>query len=241
MELRLPNFTGQTVEELLPQIKSYLYSTVEQLNWALSTVEKNYASIKKESEIAVKNQSSPEKAEETFSQLKDLIIKSSDIVSAYKEELERSYDQKYVAQSDVGTYIKEGTTAILEGPDGISVRLRNTEKLAAENKETIRKNDGYIQVGKVGEDENGDVIGILIKDGTENGAVFARYTAEGSTLYNEAGRETLKIADGKTKLTGRVSIEDAEGRAASLSFKGNGLTGYILDPSDGLGLYWGGE
>lgn len=235
MELRLPNITGSTPEEQLSQLRNYLYTTVEQLNWALSIVEKNYDAVKKETETALQKEASPEKAEETFGQIKDLIIKSADIVEAYSEELKKTYDSRYVAQSDIGTYIKEGTTTILESPDGLKVRLESTEKIALENKETLRNNSGYVKIGKIGETESGDMIGVEIKDGTENGAVFARYTSSGTTLYNEAGIETVRIADGKTKFTGRVAIGDSQKGEASLS-----LGGYILDPSGGLGLYWGG-
>lgn len=236
MELRLPNITGSTVEERLSQLQSYLYSTVEQLNWALSTVEKEYSAVKKEVTESAEEETSPEKAEKTFGQLKDLIIKSSDIVYAYKEELERSYDEKYVAQSDIGTYIREGTTAILEGPDGLKVKIDNVETLARETEKTVRENSGYVKIGIIDQNNDGDIIGVEIKDGKEDGSVFARYTSNGTTLFNETGNETLRIANGKTRLTGRVTIEDADNAGASLS-----LQGYILDPTDGIGLYWGGE
>ena len=236
MELRLPNITGATVEERLQQLQSYLYSTIEQLNWAFSVVEKEYDSVKQDVETVVADYKTPEKAEKTFSEIKDLIIKSADIVESYREEMKRDYDERYVAQSDIGTYVKEGTTAIIEGPEGIGVRLQSVEKLTNENKEAIAKNEGYIQIGKIGENADGDIIGVLIKDGAKDGSVFARYTADGTILYNEAAKETIKISDGRTKLTGRVEIKNAPERQASL-----GVGGYVLDPTYGIGLYWGGE
>ena len=37
--IRFPNITGKTEAEQLVQVKSYLHQLVEQLNWALSTIE----------------------------------------------------------------------------------------------------------------------------------------------------------------------------------------------------------
>lgn len=37
--LRLPNITASSQTEQLQQIKSYLYQLVQELNWALSTLE----------------------------------------------------------------------------------------------------------------------------------------------------------------------------------------------------------
>lgn len=39
MNIRYPNITGKTPEEQLAQMRSYLHQLVDQLNWALSTLE----------------------------------------------------------------------------------------------------------------------------------------------------------------------------------------------------------
>ena len=75
-EIRLPNITGSNTQEQLAQVKSYLYQTVEQLNYALD-------GIKNDSEIAVKKiisesggSKSPEQVQQSFNDIKALIIKS---------------------------------------------------------------------------------------------------------------------------------------------------------------------
>ena len=39
INLRLPNITDPTADGKIRQIQSYLYQTIEQLNWALNTLE----------------------------------------------------------------------------------------------------------------------------------------------------------------------------------------------------------
>ena len=39
IDLRYPNIQGKTEAEQILQVKSYLHQLVEQLNWALNTVE----------------------------------------------------------------------------------------------------------------------------------------------------------------------------------------------------------
>ena len=39
--IRFPNITGRTEAEQLQQIRSYLYTLVQELNWALSALEEN--------------------------------------------------------------------------------------------------------------------------------------------------------------------------------------------------------
>jgi hypothetical protein len=40
MNIRYPNISGKTEAEQIAQIKSYLHQLVDQLNWALSVLEK---------------------------------------------------------------------------------------------------------------------------------------------------------------------------------------------------------
>lgn len=40
MNIRYPSITGKTPQEQLEQMKSYLHQLADQLNWALSVLEK---------------------------------------------------------------------------------------------------------------------------------------------------------------------------------------------------------
>ena len=110
VDIRLPNITGKTEMEQLAQIKSYLYQFAGQLQWALKTVESGGSTnivlqqgpssteVKKDEPVA------------NFNQLKSLIIKTADVVTAYEEKLNKilDLDGEYIAQSPFGTFI-EGT------------------------------------------------------------------------------------------------------------------------------------
>ncbi len=236
IELRLPNITGETPEAQLAQIKSFLYSTIEQLNYALTVTEKETTTLTKKVEKAVDASSREKKAESTFNDIKNLIIKNADIVEAYREELQREYNGIYVAKSEMGTYEENIRSSITEGPEGINVRIDSVQSIANEVNNAVKDTEGYIKIGIIGKKDTGDdLIGIKIGQNLtdSNRKVFAQYTAEGTTLYNPSGQTTVEITDGKTKLTGTLAIE---GSAPCLF-----IGGYSLMPLNGLGLFWEGE
>jgi hypothetical protein len=117
IELRLPQIQGSDREQL-QQIRSYLYQLTEQLQWALSNIDTvggtgsgvNAASGNLPNQqiggITISNSVSAINPEITFAKIKDLIIKSADIVDAYYDEINKKLKGLYVAQSDFGTFIE---------------------------------------------------------------------------------------------------------------------------------------
>ena len=91
-EFRYPNITGKTTEEKVAQIGSYLYQFVEQLQWAVESINTNTNVVVSSSSHrsgassgAITN--TPIDSQATFNAIKALIIKSADIVDAYYEEI----------------------------------------------------------------------------------------------------------------------------------------------------------
>ena len=91
IDIRLPNITATTEAGQLSQMRSYLYQFAEQLQWALNTLDKGTSA----EEIELKNavgevveKTEEAKAQDAFNSIKDLIIKSADIVEAYYEEID---------------------------------------------------------------------------------------------------------------------------------------------------------
>ena len=113
-EIRLPNINGATEKEQLAQMKTYLYQLTGQLNFALKSVENTSSQSGNSTLPSSKNTSQgnteQENKEQTFRELKNLIIKSADIVNAYYEIIEQRLSGEFVAQSDFGTF-KEKTEA----------------------------------------------------------------------------------------------------------------------------------
>ena len=97
IDIRLPNITASTDSGKLQQMQSYMLQLVQQLNWALNTVESaqsgsSIPAVRYESKPA-----SPKEAEETFNSIKALIIKSADIVKAYETTIFSDFNGKYFA------------------------------------------------------------------------------------------------------------------------------------------------
>ena len=82
-DIRKPQITSPTAEGQLLQVKSYLLQLVEQLNYALHTLEKNSGSG-----TVTNGGASQGSTAAVFSEIKSLIMKSSDIVNAHFAQME---------------------------------------------------------------------------------------------------------------------------------------------------------
>ena len=102
---RLPNITATSPEGKLQQMQSFLYQTVEQLNWALNAIETGTSSSQAANQNSMTG-GSEEKQDSaaSFNEIKSLIIKSADIVNAYYEKINARLAGEYVAQSDFGIF-----------------------------------------------------------------------------------------------------------------------------------------
>lgn len=132
-DFRFPNITGATDKEQLTQIKSYLHQLVEQLQWAMNTVETQTTDsvIYKISQggVSVPTKPSSIDAEATFGALKSLIIKSADIVGAYYEEINEKLKGEYVAISDFGTFKEETEQSITKNSTDITQSFTNIQQI----------------------------------------------------------------------------------------------------------------
>ena len=122
VNLRLPNMKGKTEREQLKEMQSYMYQLVEQLQFALNTIESSQnTSTEVKSQMPVRIiQSTPmastmsldrsrglSEEQATFQAIKPLIIKSADIINAYYEEINTRLESLYVAQSDFGAFAEK--------------------------------------------------------------------------------------------------------------------------------------
>lgn len=133
-DLRLPNIKGATEKERLTQVESYLRQLVEQLQWAMNSLEVvSVSGVNNAMQTTSKGSSQAlEKAVDanaTFNAIKHLIIKSADIVSAYYDEINKKLVGEYVAQSDFGTF-KEYTEQNIEANSkGIEQTFSNIQMI----------------------------------------------------------------------------------------------------------------
>lgn len=128
IDIRQPNISAGTDRQQLLQMRSYLYQLAQQLQWAFSTVSQSGGSSGGSSapapggNVSGNTRINPGK---TFAALKDLIIKSADIVEAYYSEINKRLEGVYVAQSDFGIYAEETSNEIKANNTGIEQLYEN--------------------------------------------------------------------------------------------------------------------
>lgn len=239
VEIKLPNITGGSPTEQLAQIKSYLYQTVSQLNFALTTIDNNSNTIVKRLTTSDINQGkTAEEVQSNFNEIKSLIIKSADIVNAYSEVIKEKLTGVYVAQSDFGEYQRLTSQDIVKESDRISQLFTDLQSITSKVREiddAVMGVEAHIISGHLYDDENGaPVYGVQIGqkntvDGVEVFNQFARFAANRLSFFDVNGREVAYISDYKLYIT---SVE-------VLGLFKHG--GYIIDPSNGLAYKWAGR
>ena len=239
--IRLPNITAKDTEGKMVQMQSYMHQLVEQLNWALDTVDNaingNTANIKISSAMkpAKDSSTSEQDALEIFNSLKALIISSADIVLAYEDAMKETFNGLYVAQSDFGTYQRQTSLNILTNSTGINEVYKNVQGITnAQGTGSLdqfeKSVEAYIKRGLIGTDKDGnEVYGIAVGQ-TIDGEFkqSAWFTPNKLSFFDDGGVEVAYISDHM------LYIEDAV-------FLGTVHFGkYKVDTSDGLAFLWGG-
>jgi hypothetical protein len=211
--IRLPNITAATEREQLLQVKSYLHQLVQELNWALSTIESgNGTANTGANKLATGNTVTQEELKTSYNELRSLILKSAGTVSAYSEAAEERYNSLYVAQSDFGTYteeasqqIQENSTAIESFYEDMQVILTDIENLVLEHSRidvSANIKSGVLDYDDSGIPVYGLEIGQRTKlDGEEVFDKFARFTSDSLTFYDQNDNEVAYISDRKLYIT----------------------------------------
>lgn len=236
-DFRKPNITATTTEGQLSQVKSYLYQLTNQLNFALKAAEdeekkKVYSSSDK-NKNGTQAKSEEDTAQDTFLKVKNLIIKSADIVNAYYEVISTKLRGEYSVLSDYGTF-KQTTEAKLEASStNLTQYYESIQEIESklENLSELRKDNCYIRTGWL--DDNETIAGVEIgKTTTKDGATdtaFARFTTEELAFYDQNGNKLgwfaqYKLNIREAKIEGNLEVRD-----------------YKLDTANGIAFKWVGE
>lgn len=206
INLRLPNITEPTADGKLRQIQSYLYQTVEQLNWALNTLESGGSGVVvMQGKNTAGNSSGGEDKKDNrvnFNELKALIIKSADIVEAYYDEISVRLNGKYVAISDFGKYTEETSHLIVKNSDYINQIFDNIQEIITDI-DSLLRTTARIKSGLLDyEDDGTPIYGLEIGqrneiDGVEVFNQYARFTADELSFYDSNGMKVAYISDNK--------------------------------------------
>jgi hypothetical protein len=242
-EIRLPHITGVTEQEQLMQIKSYLYQLTGQLNFALKAVnsEGNYTQqiTQTSGESGTEKVTDIEEKLKNFIEVKNLIIKSADVIEFFEDIVTRELEGNYVAKSDFGIFQEQTSNKFVETSENVTNYYESTKEIIA-NKFELRKDNCYIKTGWLDDDntvagfEVGQYIEYVETD-TEGNVItkyydtgFAHFTTEEIAFFDKNrvklawfSKSILHIANAQieeTLLHGGYSIDSERG----LSYKWKG-------------------
>ena len=205
INIRLPNITAPTEREQLIQVKSYLHQLVGELNWALTSIESG-SSTNAVAKQASGNGVTKQEMTTSYNELRSLIMKSADMVTAYSQAADKRYESLYVAQSDYGTYTEEASQLIKENSTAIESFYENMQEILT-NIETLEHSlievSANIRSGLLYYDDSGvPVYGLEVGQRTEIDGVevfdkFARFTSDRLSFYDQNDNEVAYISDRK--------------------------------------------
>lgn len=210
VQIKTPNFTAGSDRERLQQIQSYLYQMAQQLQWAFDTIQTG-GTVSSSVSVAAQQQTQVKMdPASTFAGIKNLIIKSSDIVNAYYEQINNRLESIYLAQSDFGTYTEKTALEIQANSTSINQLFSDTRALSDTVDELYDSTIGtnaYLKTGLLGEKEDGTPFyGLEIGqtnsvDGQNVFDKFARFTADRLSFYDSNDVEVAYISDYKLYIT----------------------------------------
>lgn len=241
IDIRLPAVNTQgSAEAQIGQLRSYMYQLVEQLNWALGTLESGIEKgSSKDIEVTQGTAAMSEtEAQNTFNAIKSLIIKSSDIVSAYEESMSAMLSGEYVAQSDFGTFMESTMQDLDISPAAIKQSFGDIQSIRGEVDgidEALIAVNANIKTGILEYGEDGaPIYGVEVGQITESGGEevfnkYARFTSGRLSFYDQNGNEVSYISDYRLYITNAVVKNNLQ------------LGGYILDTTNGIAFKWVGR
>ena len=173
-DIRLPNISGGAdMQTQMAQMRSYMYQMVEQLNWALSAIDGGAQAQEQRLPGQTTTPTSDDKKEDDTNQrmanLRDLIIKSADVVRQEMDRLATELKGSYVAQSEFGDYLERISQRIEADPSQLSQYFKfasdiraDVDRVGVDFASYKTDVEGYIRQGIVGYDGTVPIIGIAI-------------------------------------------------------------------------------
>lgn len=229
IDIRLPNITASTEAGKLQQMQSYMHQLVEQLNWALNTIETaGGGNVLPAVKVQQSEALSPKEAEDTFNSIKALIIKSADIVKAYEKTILTNFNGTYFADSDFGTYLEETSKAVSDNSKGVEETYKRVETIDSRVEgveDEVKTTNAYIRRGLLDDGKYGVEVGETSEDGIFR--QYARFTADRLSFYDTYDKEVAYIGAGCLYIVGRSAFQ------GEVQFGG-----YNADTSNGLAFTW---
>ena len=196
--IRKPMITAPTAEGQITQIKSYLIQLVEQLNFALQTLESGAGNVS-----PAAGEAPLKLTQGLFSEIKSLIMKSSDIVNAYFSQMEPLICESEKLFDKIGK--------VIEGHDTSEVSHADIRVLIEELTDKVNSLEG----GTGGEDGVSPTVEV-----SKTGSVTT------ITITDVNGTKTATINDGEKGETGATGPQGPKGDTGDIGPAGpTGATG----------------
>lgn len=232
-----PVITTGKPEEALAQMQRYLWQFAEQVQQALEESKRVETEIKEDAGKAAQKQKDTPAA--TFGKVKDLIIKSAEIVEAYRAEITKTLVGQFVAASEFGTFREQTTAVITETDKNVTQNyslIQQIETNVAGLESGIRQMNAYIRTGFLYEEEDGTArYGVEIgeqaeKDGANVFRKFARLTSDRLSFFDQNEIEVAYISDRKLYIT---SAQVQEIEAKRVTIQSMAIGDYIFKAGNG--------
>lgn len=220
-------------EEAVQAMQRYLRQFAQQVQFALEEsrgIEKRL----QERETAGNTLAEKSTPAATFGRIKDLIIKSADIVEAYRTEITRTLAGQFVAVSEFGTFKEQTTAVITETDKNMTQHYQMMQQITTDVtvlENSIIQMNAYIRTGQLYEQSDGTVrYGVEIgeqveKDGAQVFSKFARLTSDRLSFFDQNGIEVAYVSDRKLYIT---AAEIQEIRAKKAAIQSLALGDYLL-------------
>lgn len=191
--LDLPTINGSgTTEQQLAEIRLYIYRSNEQMNATLSnlSIDKIWENTASALSAANSGNQDEEKALMTqYQKIRDLVIKTADVVIKQDESLQMAMNGSYLAKSDFGEYLLNTSVEIDGNSTGFKQLYTHETQLSSDygNYKTYQQN--FIKEGLL------DDTGATAIYGIEVGLLTSEFT-----VVDEDGKEKVIEVDSHKKL-----------------------------------------
>lgn len=208
VEIRLPELSGGTEAEQLRRMQKYLFTLAQQLQIAFDALPQQSSPPAAPAAPAAGGGSGGNQAV-NFSAIKALIIKSADLTQHFQQEVEKSLQGRYVAQSQFGTFQQETQQRLTANSQELTQKFSNLQRLETtveDLESSVLEINASIRTGLLGEENGQSLYGVEIgQQNRENGVIqfqkFARLTAEKLSFYDSGGVEVAYVSDRQLHVT----------------------------------------
>lgn len=219
-----PVITAGKPEEAIREMQRYLWQFAEQVQIAIEDAKSTEREIQKSLEENGGKVGNKETPAATFGKIKDLIIKSADIIDAYSTEITKTMAGEFVAESAFGTFREQTLAAIKETDKNVTSNysmIKQIQTDVAGLESGVTKMNAYIRTGLLYEGSDGIArYGVEIgeeaeKDGVKAFRKFARLTSDRLSFFDQNDIEVAYISDRKIYITS-AEVQDITAKRASI-------------------------